>query len=319
MSTVAGDGSDDFADGAALSAKFHTPIDIAIGPDGALFVVDYLDHRLRKIANGQVSTVAGNDNFGIVNGKGTAAQFKNPYRIVTDPSGNCYIIDEVDTRIRKVTPDGTVSTYAGTPTQGYQDGDALTAQFKVNAEGLASDGSGNIYLGDTFNGRIRKISSSAQVSTIAGDGSEGLRNGDHGSAQFRFPGGVTCDKQGNLYIADEGNFVIRKITADGTVSTLAGSGARGVADGAGDKANFDNLWDIAADSKGNIYVIDDDMIRKVGPDGTVSTVAGSSKGYADGDGPAAKFTAPSGLAIDAADNIYVADANNNRIRKITFQ
>lgn len=319
VSTIAGDGSDGFANGPVLSAKFQSPVDVAVAPDGTIYVADYNDHRIRKIAGGQVSTFAGNGTFDIVNGNGGMARFKNPYRLAVDPAGNCYVLDQVDPRIRKITPAADVSTYAGTDKSGFLDGPALTAQFVVNAGGIASDGVGNIFIGDTFNGRIREISLAGQVSTTAGDGGEGLRNGDPGTAEFRYPAAVTGDKQGNLYVADDGNFCIRKITPAGEVSTFAGSGVRGTADGNATVAQFDLIEDIVADSQGNIYIIDDNRIRKVTPQGVVSTIAGSVAGYADGEGATAKFKDPGGLGIDALGNIYVADINNNRIRKISFQ
>ncbi|MDO6432985.1 NHL repeat-containing protein [Flavitalea sp. BT771] len=319
VSTIAGDGSNAFADGPLLSAKFRSPADVVVAPDGTIYVADFNDHRVRKLANGQVTTLAGSDISDVKDGDGALARFKNPNRIVVDPAGNCYVLDETDPRIRKITPAGHVTTYAGSDTPGFRDGDALVAQFLINAEGLAADGAGNVYLGDTFNGRIRKISVAAQVNTIAGDGSEGLRNGNGATAKFSFPGGVTCDQQGNIYVSDQGNNCIRKITAGGVVSTFAGSGTIGDADGAGDVAQFRGLLDLAADVQGNIYVIDEDRIRKVTPEGVVSTVAGSVAGYADGEGTVAKFKDPVGLGIDAQGNLYVADLNNFRIRKITFQ
>ena len=319
VTTIAGDGSNAFADGPLLSAKFRSPADVAVAPDGTIYVVDYNDHRIRKLSNGQVTTLAGSDSTGIINGDGALARFRNPYRIVVDPAGNCYVLDEVDTRIRKVTPAGHVTTYAGSATPGFLDGDALVAQFLINAEGLAADGNGNVYLGDTFNGRIRKISVAARVSTVAGDGSEGLKNGDGATAEFSFPGSITCDQQGNIYVSDQGNLCIRKITPGGVVSTLAGSGMPGDVDGAGNVAQFRGPQDLVADAHGNIYVIDEDRIRKVTPQGVVSTVAGSAEGYADGEGAVAKFKDPVGLGIDAQGNVYVADLNNFRIRKITFQ
>jgi streptogramin lyase len=319
VTTIAGDGNDASEDGPALSAKFHTPADVAVAPDGTVYVVDYNGHRVRKIAGGQATTLAGSDSTGIVNGNGGMARFKDPYRIAVDPAGNCYVIDQVDARIRKITPNGDVTTYAGTNAPGFADGPALSAQFLINSEGLASDGAGNIYLGDTFNQRIRKVSVAAQVNTAAGDGGEGFKNGNKGSAEFRFPGAVACDQQNNIYVVDAGNLVIRKITPGGVVSTFAGSGVRGTADGDAMAAQFDQPLDLVADAQGNIYVIDDQRIRKVTPKGKVSTVAGSTAGYADGEGAVAKFKAPFGLGIDAQGNVYVADANNNRIRKITFQ
>jgi sugar lactone lactonase YvrE len=319
VTTIAGDGSAAFANGPVMSAKFDRPVDVAIAPDGTIYVTDYSDHRVRKIAAGEVTTLAGNDTFGFKNGNGGTAQFYDPFRIVTDAAGNCYLIDQVDARIRKITPAGEVTTYAGMEQTGFLNGPALTARFLTSMGGIACDGTGNLYVGDTFNGRIRKISMSGEVSTAAGSGIRGFMNGDPATAQFWFPAGVACDPQGNVYIADRGNFCIRKLTAGGVITTLAGTGIAGRTDGDTTVAQFYSLSDIAADSQGNLYVIDEHRIRKVTPQGVVSSIAGSTAGYADGDSATAKFSDPEGLGTDAQGNVYVADAGNNRIRKISFQ
>jgi hypothetical protein len=318
VTTVAGDGSEGSADGPVKLAKFHAPIDVAVAPDGTIYVADYLSHRIRKIANGQVSTLAGSDNSGIVDGNGGLARFKNPYRVAVDLNGNCYVLDEVDARIRKITPAGEVTTYAGLAQPGFMDGPAASAQFLINAGGLAADKAGNVYLGDTFNERIRAISPSGQVTTIAGNGVEGFINGGAKTAEFRYVTSVACDGQGNLYVADAGNFYVRQITPLGLVAVMAGSGVRGYVDGVSIQVQFDQMDDMVVDSKGNVFLIDDNSIRKVTPQGVVSTIAGAEAGFADGSGATARFRDPGGLGIDAQDNIYVADINNNRIRKISF-
>jgi len=304
VSTIAGDGSDACADGPALSAKFHNPIDVAVSSDGIIFVADFNDHRIREIVDGQVYTLAGSDSTGVGNDIGVMARFNDPYRIAVDPAGNCYVLDQEDPRIRKINPSAYVTTYAGSPSPGFLDGASLVAQFAVNAEGIAVDGMGNVYMGDTFNGRLRKITPAAQVSTVA---------------QFNYPGAVTCDRLGNIYVVEIGSFRIQKIATNGVISTLAGNGTAGYVDGNGDMAQFSEMGDMIADSQGNIYLIDGERIRKITPAGVVSTIAGSTAGYVDGDGADARFKEPGGLGIDGKDNIYVADINNNRIRKITFQ
>lgn len=319
VSTVAGDGVDGFLNGAASSARFDTPVDVAVAADGSIYVADYNNHRIRKIAGGQVTTFAGSGTYGIVNGDGQSAQFKDPYRIAVDGGGNVFMLDQVDPRVRKISPASDVTTYAGTDQSGFQNGSALQAQFQVNAEGLTADAQGNVYVGDTFNERIRKISVAGEVSTQAGNGTEGFTDGDLTTAQFRFPDGIAIDAQGNIYVGDGGNFCIRKVTPAGVVSRFAGSGTKGTADGNAANSQFDSIIDLAVDSQGNLFVIDGNRIRKVTSQGVVSTIAGSTEGFADGDGIMAKFKAPFGLAIDAQNNIYVADANNNRIRKITIQ
>jgi sugar lactone lactonase YvrE len=319
VTTIAGDGTKDFLDGPALSAKFKVPFDVAVGSGGIIYVSDAGNRRIREIRNGQVSTFAGNGNNGIVNAIGNLAQFKAPYLIALDAIGNLFTLDISDSRIRKISPSADVSTYAGTATPGFADGAVATAQFKASEGGIVADPEGNIYVSDYNNQRIRKISISGQVTTIAGNGESGFNNGNGETAQFNFPGGIAFDKQGNLYVTDGLNSQVRKITPGRQVSTFAGSNIQGHADGVGAAAQFIYISDIVIDDKGNLYVTDDHRIRKITPQGVVSTIAGSSAGYADGDGISAQFNEPTGLGIDAQGNIYVADTFNSRIRKISFK
>lgn len=320
VTTIAGDGTDAHEDGPALSAEFQTPIDVAVGSGGIIYVADYTGNRIRKISAGQVSTLAGDGSYEIKNGPGESAAFKGPYRLVVDPNDNLYVIDYEDPRIRKISADADVSTYAGIATPGFLNGGKLIAQFEVGIQGVARDANGNIYIGDAFNERIRKINTVAdQVSTYAGNGTVGFEDGDTAIAEFSYPAGLAFDSQGNLYVSDAGNYCIRKITPAGTVSKFAGSGTRGSQDGSAEMAQFNRMGDMVADGKGNLYVVDEYRIRRVTAAGVVSTIAGSTAGYKDGPGNIAKFTGPAGLGIDAAGNIYVADPYSNRIRKISFQ
>jgi sugar lactone lactonase YvrE len=319
VSTFAGDGTDAYLDGPLLSAKFHTPIDVAISADGILYVADYNGRRIRKISGGQVSLLAGDGTFGSRNGAGDTAQFVDPYRIEVDPGGNVYVMDQADSRVRRITPSGVVSTYAGTGVPGFKDGDATVAQFADNMGGIAIGTGGSIYIDDTFNGRIRKISAAGQVSTFAGKETKGFVNGDTSVAEFLNPNGILFDRQGNMYVADNGNYCIRKITPAGIVSRFTGMGTNGTGDGGPGVAQFYYINDMVMDKEGNLLLCDGDRIRKVTPTGEVSTIAGSTTGYADGDGLTAKFNYPAGLAIDAEGSLYVADAMNNRVRKVSFK
>ena len=319
VSTFAGDGTDAYLDGPLLSAQFHTPIDIAISVDGILYVADYNGRRIRKITGGQVSVLAGDGNFGTRNGAGDTAEFVDPYRIEADPAGNVFVMDQADARVRRITPNGVVSTYAGSGVSGFKDGDVSVALFRQGMGGIAMGAQGTVYIDDTNNGRIRKISTAGQVSTFAGKEAKGYVNGDTSVAEFLNPNGILFDKQGNMYVADNGNYCIRKITPAGIVSRFTGAGTHGMADGAAGTAQFHYIYDMVIDKDGNLLLCDGDRIRTVNPAGTVSTLAGSTTGYADGDGPTALFNYPAGLTIDADGNLYVADAMNNRVRKISFK
>jgi len=319
VSTFAGDGTGAYLDGPLLSARFFTPMDIAISADGILYVADYNDRRIRKITGGQVSVLAGDGNFGTRNGAGDTARFVDPYRIEVDSDGNVYVMDQADARVRRITPDRIVSTYAGGGVSGFKDGHVSVALFREGMGGIVMSAQGAVYIDDTNNGRIRKISAAGEVSTFAGKETKGYVNGDTSVAQFLNPNAILFDKQGNMYVADNGNYCIRKITPAGMVSRFTGTGTRGMADGAADTAQFHSITDMVIDKDGNLLLCDGDRIRKVNPAGKVSTIAGSTTGYADGDGPAARFNYPAGLAIDAEGNLYVADAMNNRVRKISFK
>jgi hypothetical protein len=319
VSTFAGDGKDAYLDGPLLSARFHTPIDIAISAGGIIYTADYNGRRIRKISGTQVSVLAGDGNFGTRNGAGDTAQFVDPYRIEVDPKGNVYVMDQADARVRQITPDGMVSTYAGTGISGFKDGEVSVALFSQGMSGIAMGAQGDIYIDDTNNGRIRKISAAGQVSTFAGKSTKGYVNGDTSIAEFLNPNGILFDKQENMYVADNGNYCIRKITPSGMVSRFSGAGTHGMADGTAGTAQFHYIYDMVIDKEGNILLSDGDRIRKVSTAGEVSTIAGSSAGYADGNGSTAQFSYPAGLAIDAEGNLYVADAMNNRVRKISFK
>lgn len=319
VSTFAGDGTDAYLDGPLLSAQFHTPVDIAISAGGVLYVADYNGRRIRKISGAQVSLLAGDGNFGTRNGAGDTAEFIDPYRIEVDPDGNVYVMDQADSRIRRITPNRVVSTYAGSGVYGFKNGDVSVSLFRQGMGGIAIGEQGSVYIDDTNNGRIRKISASGQVSTFAGKATTGFVDGDTSVAEFLNPNAIVFDKQGNMYVADNGNYCIRKITPAGMVSRFTGTGTNGMADGPAGTAQFHYILDMVIDKDENLFISDGDRIRKVTPSGEVSTIAGSTTGYADGDGPVAQFNYPAGLAIDAEGNLYVADAMNNRVRKISFK
>jgi hypothetical protein len=304
VSTVAGDGTSGFLDGPAVTSKFKSPLDLAVLPDGTIYVADAFNSSIRMIKNGIVATFAGNGNANIKDGNGSNARFKIPSRLTLDDAGNLYILDAADSHIRKITASADVSIYAGSNCFGLKDGEAKVAQFGQSF-GIVRDLQGNIYVADSQNDCIRKISFQGEVTTIAGGSVK----------QFQFVTGIAINKQGDLFVSDV--YRIMKITPDGIVSTFAGY-QKGYADG-GRIAKFSQIEDLIMDQQENIYVTDENRIRKITPEGIVSTIAGSVAGYKDGDGRTAEFDGPQGLGIDLYGNIYVADFNNKRIRKISFE
>ena len=266
-----------------------------------------------------VSTLAGSETAGFADGLGSAARFHSPHGVAIDASNNIYVADNGNHSIRKITPTGEVSTLAGNGTVGFRDGLGNAARFD-SPRGVAVDASNNVYVADFFNHRIRKITPAGEVTTLAGNGTEGFADGIGTTAQFNRPKNVTLDALGNVYVADQYNHSIRKITPAGKVTTLAGNGTEGFADGEGTMAKFYWPCGITIDALNNIYVADrgNHCIRKITPAGVVTTLAGNRKmGFADGLGNSAQFDHPNGVTVDALGNVYVADFGNHRIRKIT--
>lgn len=272
----------------------------------------------------KMTTLAGEPGVGgYADGIGTHAQFNLPNDVALDHAGNVYVADTANNVIRKITPDGVVSTLAGeVGIHGSADGRGTHARFWAPF-GIAVDQSGDIYVADTGNNTIRKVTPAGVVSTLAGSpGRPGKTDGTGSQARFRNPWGVALDASGNIIMADMSNDTIRKVTPEGVVTTLAGqAGKTGSEDGFGTNARFNDPFAVAVDSAGNIYVADsgNDTIRKIDPEGTVVTLAGLA-GYAgsnDGSTDIARFWSPHGLAVDHAGNLYVADTYNNAVRKIT--
>ncbi|MGI4864874.1 MAG: NHL repeat-containing protein [Janthinobacterium lividum] len=318
VSTLAGTGTDGFTDGAANVARFSYPDGAAVDAQGNVYIADAGNSSVRKITPaGVVSTLAGAGWPGLVNGTGSNAQFYDPADVVLDGQNNVYVADFTNNCIRKITPAGVVSTWAGSSTGGLVDGPAATARFR-GPNGLAIDARGTLYVADGFNHCIRKITAAGVVSTLAGTGVAGYADGPGSTAQFSRPEGLAVDAQGTLYTADYGDNRIRKITAAGVVSTLAGTGKVGYADGPGNTAMFFYPTGIAVDAQGTVYVADlvNNCIRMITPSGVVSTLAGTTAlGFANGPVASAKFSSPTGLTIDTNGILYVTE-QQNYIRKI---
>ena len=265
-----------------------------------------------------VSTLAGNGQAGSIDAVGSQARFNSPNGGATDPQGNTYIADFGNHRIRKVTPRGVVTTVAGAGVVGYVDGPAITARFNGPLAVFASP-SGNLYVADTGNNRIRKIDANGLVTTVAGDGTAGYRDGSGAMARFNFPNDLLLGRDGRLYVSEFNNHTVRRVDANGTVSTLAGNGSPGYVDGAAAAARFNRPSGLALEPDGGILVSewDGNRIRRMGVDNLVSTVAGTGvAGYVDDTALSAQFRSPDGLAVASDGAIYVADNGNNTIRCI---
>ena len=309
--------------GTGSQAIFNYPGATAVDGAGNVYVADTYNYTVRKITpTGVVTTLAGlADNDGSTDGTGSGARFSYLNGIAADSAGNVYVTDFSNT-IRKITPAGVVTTLAGTPgVYGSADGTGSAAQF-WQPWGIAVDSAGNLYVADQGNSTIRKITPAGVVTTIAGAaGAFGSADGSASAARFNAPAAVAVDSAGNLYVADTGNQTIRKITSAGVVTTLAGTaGIAGSTDGTGGAARFYMPYALTVAGT-TLYVADtfNSTIRKVTSGGVVTTFAGAAGGFGNvnGTGSAARFNNPYGVAATSTGTIYVADARNMAIRKIT--
>lgn len=269
--------------------------------------------------NGETSFLAGGGIGSNINGTGTDAKFNQPSAVAADTRGNVYIADAGNNLIRMVSAAGVATTFAGSGSAGSTNGTGTAASFN-SPTGICITSGGTIYVADKNNNLIRKITTAGIVSTFAGSGSAGSANGTGTAASFNAPTGLAVDASGNVYVADCNNNLIRKITTTGVVTTLAGSGTAGSANGSGTAASFNHPNGVTVDKNGIAYVADqqNNMIRMITSAGVVTTLAGSTAaGSADGTGTAASFNKPASVTVDASINVYVADLNNNEIRKIT--
>jgi sugar lactone lactonase YvrE len=329
ITTVAGTGSAGLSGdgGAAISAQLSYPSGVAVDAAGNLFIADMWNQRIRKVdPAGTITTVAGGGSDGLGDGgSAMSAQLSYPSGVAVDAAGNLFIADTENHRIREVDAAGTITTVAGNGSVGFSGdgGPAISASlflhedcgmyctYRPNA-GVAVDAAGNLFIADAVNDRIRKVDTAGTITTVAGNGLAGF-SGDGGpaiSAQLSDPSGVAVDATGNLFIA-EGNRRIRKVDPAGTITTVVGSAT--------------SVWltasGVAADAAGNLFIADakNQRIREVDTAGTITTVAGTgSAGFSGDGGPAtrAQLSYPSGVAVDAAGNLFIAERDNARIRKV---
>ncbi len=316
ISTVAGKEISAFGGdgGPATSASLSSPLKVAVDSSGNLFIADSSSHVIRKVdTSGNISTVAGTTapTFGGDGGPATSAHLNFPSDVAVDFSGNLFIADRNNHRVRKVDTSGNISTVAGTGNSGFSGdgGPATSAQLQA-PRGIVADSSGNLFIADSGNSRIRKVDTSGNVSTVAGTGTSD-------------PRGVAVDSSGNLFIADSGNSRIRKVDTSGNVSTVAGTATGGFSGDGGPATNaqLGGPWGVVVDSSGNLFIADtfNERIRKVDTSGNISTVAGTGTHEYGGDGgPAtsAQLSFPSGVAVDSSGNLFIADSSNHRIRKV---
>mgnify|MGYP001610709712 FL=1 len=346
ITTVAGNGSPGFSGdgGAAVEASLNVPAGLAVDAAGNLYIADYNNNRIRKVSpGGIITTVAGNGIAGFSGDGGPAigARLNGPQGVAVDAAGNLYIADAGNYRVRKVSSGRTIATVAGNgewdPIGGLfgsvgDGGPAIKAPLNKPVD-VAVDAAGNLFVADAdlFMLRVRKINPGGIITTVAGSGSL-FFSGDGGpavSAGLGIPVGVGVDGAGNLYIATQDNQRIRKVTPGGIISTIAGSGQVGFSGDGGPAttASLSEPVDVAVDSTSNLYIADsrNQRIRRVGPDGTITTIAGSGRsgrgsgGFSGDGGPAtsALLNTPNSLVVDVAGHVYVSDQNNRRIRKLS--
>jgi hypothetical protein len=295
----------------------------ALDASGNVYIADGYGHRIYKISDGVATAIAGNGTQGYSgdHGPATGAQLRQPLGVAVDGSGNVYIADSLNRVIRKLS-NGTIATIAGRATGGLDgSGPALNAQLNFPL-GVAADASGNVYIADQNSQAIRKVSKGT-IGVVAGTGEDGF-SGDGGpatSARLSFPSSVAVDAAGNLYIADEDNYRVRKV-ANGAISTIAGDGTAGYSgdNGPATSAQLRPSISLAVDASGNVYIADprSNVVRKVSS-GAITTVAGNgTKGYSGDNGPAAnaRLDEPAGVAVDASGALYIADSGNHAVRKV---
>ena len=331
ITTVAGTGTHRFSGdgGPATAARLSSPSGVAVDGAGNLFIADLGDRRIRKVDTaGVITTIAGTGETGFSGdgGPATEARLDRPYGVAVDGAGNLFIADRDNRRIRKVDSAGVITTVAGTGETGFSgDGGPATEARLFSPWGVAVDGTGNLFIADEANDRIRKVDSAGVITTVAGTGNRGF-SGDGGpatEARLSSSWGVAVDGAGNLFIADRRSYRIRKVDSAGVITTVAGTGNRGFSGDGGPatEAQLDRPYGVAVDGAGNLFFVDgsNHRIRKVDSAGVITTVAGTgNRGFSGDGGPAtaARLSFPADVAVDGAGNLFITDSANLRIRKV---
>ena len=328
ITTIAGGGAGD--GGPVSEANLNVPWGVHIDNAGNLYIADSQYHRVRKVdTSGNITTIAGTgyQGFSGDGGQGSLAELNEPLRVFVDGAGNVYIGDTSNNRVRKVDTDGIITTVAGNGTAGFSGdgGPAISASLRF-PWGVHVDGIGNLYIADFFNRRIRKVDTSGIITTVAGNGTAGFSGagGPAISASLNGLFGISLDGIGNLYIADRSNHRIRKVDTFGIITTVAGNGTAGFSGDGGPaiSASLNGVFGISLDATGNLYIADssNQRVRKVDTSGIITTVAGTGTlGFSGDGGPAINATMynPVDVSINSSGNLYIADVNNDRIRKVS--
>jgi len=332
ITTVAGNGTQGFSgdDGPATSASLYSPAGVAVDAAGNVYIADTYNTRIRKVSpDGIITTAAGRGGYKFAgdDGLATNASLNQPWGVAVDAADNLYISDWNNHRIRMVSPSGIITTVAGNGASGFAGDDGPAIDASLYPEGVAVDAAGNLYIADTSNRRVRRVSSSGAITTVAGKGTQGS-SGDGGpatAASLYSPAGLALDATGNLYIADSYGARIRMVSAGGIITTVAGAPWNGPYTFGGDggpatSALLHSPGGVAVDAAGNLYIADtlNYRVRMVNPSGVIATVAGNGGTASAGDGRQAVSASlmPAGVALDAAGNLYIADTNDARVRKV---
>ena len=330
ISTVAGVGTSGFSGdgGDATTAELQFPQNLSLDGLGNIYIADRNNNRIRRVsAGGIITTVAGTGTAGSGGdgGAASAAELSAPYDVALDSSGNLYIADSANNRIRRIDVTGIITTAAGTGANtSAGDGGAATSAMLASPSAVSIDGSGTLFISDSFDCRVHRVSSAGVITTVAGNGISGF-SGDGGpatSAELASPTGLTTDNQGNLYVVDSVNQRIRRVDRNGIITTVAGTGIPGFSGdhGPATSAELSNPTDVAVDGAGNLYIAESDYrVRRVDPGGIITTIAGTGiSGFSGDNGPAisAQLNVSAAVAVDGDGNLFIADTANQCIRRV---